>query len=152
MRDPAVALARYAPVLVSNDQATTIADLMTPSPHVVDARQDVATAHALMQQYDIRHLPVVKQGALAGLLSHRDVFVAGSVLGKPTGDIDLPVWAVCSRDIYQVDHETPAAVVAEQLANHHLGSALVTREGKLVGIVTTVDIARAYAKLLRHRL
>jgi CBS domain-containing protein len=37
------------------------------------------------------------------------------------------------------------------MAERHLGSALVTRGGKLVGIFTTTDACRALARLLREQ-
>jgi acetoin utilization protein AcuB len=48
-----------------------------------------------------------------------------------------------------VDLDTPIAEVASTMADLHIGSALVTRKGKLAGIITTVDICRAFAELTR---
>ena len=43
---------------------------------------------------------------------------------------------------------TPVAIVARTMAEHHIGSALVTKDGKLVGIFTVTDACRALARIL----
>jgi CBS domain-containing protein len=50
-----------------------------------------------------------------------------------------------------VDAGEPAEAVAAAMAERHLGSALVTRAGKLVGIFTTTDACRALARVLHEQ-
>jgi acetoin utilization protein AcuB len=126
-----------------------VASLMSPFPYHVDAAQDLWTARALMEQHGIRHLPVLLDGNLAGIVTHRDVQVAIAVAGEGASEVRIPVWSVCERDAYVVDLETEVAEVAETMANRQIGSAIVTKHGKLAGIITTVDVCRAYAKLVR---
>lgn len=128
----------------------TAQTLMTPLPHAVDATESVATAKALMEQHGIRHLPVMKDGKLTGILSERDIYIASTLLGRSTDQIPQPVWSICNRDIEVVDVDAPASEVAETMANKHLGSMLVTRHGRLAGIITTVDVCRAYAEVVRE--
>jgi acetoin utilization protein AcuB len=130
----------------------TLVAVMTPFPHAVAAEDDVATARAMMEQHGIHHLPVLRDGRLAGVISNRDVSLAGDVLDRNEGGIGLPVWAICSRDPYVVEIDTRLDVVADEIANRHIGSALVVKHGKLAGIVTTTDLCRALAVLLRERM
>jgi hypothetical protein len=37
------------------------------------------------------------------------------------------------------------------MAEHHIGSAVITRHDKLAGMFTTSDACRAYANLLREQ-
>ncbi len=133
-------------------QMPPIADVMTPAPRAVAAEESVATAAAMMQQHGIRHLPVIKQGRLAGVLSQRDVYLATEVFDQPTERIEKPVWAICTRHAYTVEADAPIDSVADHMASEHLGSALVTRNEVLVGILTTSDVCRAYAALLRAQV
>jgi CBS domain-containing protein len=94
---------------------------------------------------------VIRDGDLAGILTSRDVEIALGVAGPEASAAGIPVWSVCERDPYVVDLDTPIAEVASTLANRQIGSALVTRQGKLAGIITTVDICRAFAELTRER-
>lgn len=130
----------------------TLLAVMTPFPHAVHAEDDVATARAMMEQHGIHHLPVLRDGRLAGIISERDVSLAGDVLSSNDSGVGMPVWAICTRDAYIVEIDTRLDVVAEQIANRHIGSALVVKHGKLAGIVTTTDLCRALAQVLREHL
>jgi CBS domain-containing protein len=94
---------------------------------------------------------VTKDGDLAGILTDRDIKLA---LGP---DLDSPPERELSvRDVYQPDSYVVEAAallqdVADTMAQRHVGSALVTRGGKLVGIFTTTDACRALARVLRDQ-
>jgi acetoin utilization protein AcuB len=57
-----------------------------------------------------------------------------------------------STHVYAVQPDTTLDVVAEALAEHKYGSAVVLDNEKVVGIFTTNDACRALAELLRSRL
>ena len=122
--------------------------VMTPFPHAVDSEEDVRVARGMMQQHGIRHLPVMHQGRLAGLLSERELFVALTILGDAVRAEPLPVWAVCTREPYIADLNEPIDRVVQEMANRHIGSAIIVREEKLAGILTTTDICRLYVDTL----
>lgn len=128
---------------------TRVATVMTPFPHHVDAHDDLYTARAMMEQHGIRHLPVIRDGELAGIVSSRDVEIAIGVAGPNVQEVRIPVWSVCERDPCVVDLEAPIADVASAMADRQIGSVIVTRKGRLAGIITTVDICRAFAELTR---
>jgi acetoin utilization protein AcuB len=126
-----------------------VANVMTPFPYAVGSHEDLRTAHAMMRTHGIRHLPVMRDGSLVGIVSARELEVAIELVSERDPEVQLPVWAVCKPDPYTVDIETPIADVADAMANQQMGSVLVTRKGKLAGIITTVDICRAFAELVR---
>jgi CBS domain-containing protein len=47
-----------------------------------------------------------------------------------------------------VSASTPVATVARTMAENHIGSAIVTKNDKLVGIFTVTDACRALAEVL----
>ncbi len=49
---------------------------------------------------------------------------------------------------YIVDLATPLAAVLRHMATHRIGSAIVTRRGKLAGVLTTNDACRVFADYL----
>ena len=128
---------------------TRVASVMTPFPYAVGAHESIHTARAMMRQHGIRHLPVMRDGELVGIASARELDVAIELLTEREPEVELPVWAVCRRDPYTVELDAPIADVADAMANQQIGSVLVTRHGKLAGIITTVDICRAFAELVR---
>jgi acetoin utilization protein AcuB len=124
---------------------------MTPFPYSVEADAPLAEAHAFMRERRIRHLPVTDRGQLAGVLTDRDIKLAlGPDLGSPP-EQELAVRDVFQSESYVVDAGTPLLTVAAMMAERHLGSALVTRGDKLVGIFTTTDACRALARVLREQ-
>jgi acetoin utilization protein AcuB len=136
---------------MSRHRLPQILAFMTPFPYSIDIEAPLAEAHAFLRDRHIRHLPVTKDGDLAGILTDRDIKLA---LGP---DLDSPPERELSvRDVYQPDSYVVEAAallqdVADTMAQRHVGSALVTRGGKLVGIFTTTDACRALARVLRDQ-
>jgi acetoin utilization protein AcuB len=136
---------------MSRHRLPQILAFMTPFPYSIDIEAPLAEAHAFLRDRHIRHLPVTKDGELAGILTDRDIKLA---LGP---DLDSPPERELSvRDVYQPDSYVVEAAallqdVADTMAQRHVGSALVTRGGKLVGIFTTTDACRALARVLRDQ-
>jgi CBS domain-containing protein len=125
--------------------------VMTPFPYSVDAGAPVAEAQDFMRQHRIRHLPVVHDGQLAGVISDRDIkLVLGPDFAYPNAG-ELTVRDVMVQDPYVVDLGTRLDEVLEHMATHQLGSALVTREGRLAGVFTVTDACRAFAQHLREQ-
>ena len=62
---------------------TTVANYMTPAPEVLRPDSELAEAAHTMLQLGVRHLPVVQNGRLVGVLSMRDVLGAGEVGAEP---------------------------------------------------------------------
>lgn len=124
---------------------------MTPFPFSIDADAPLAEAHAFMRDRRIRHLPVTRRGELAGILTDRDIKLAlGPDLGSPP-EHELAVRDVFQPDSFVVDADSALETVAMTMAERHVGSALVTRGEKLVGIFTATDACRALARILREQ-
>ncbi len=124
--------------------------VMTPFPHTVNIDDPISTAVALMKERDFRHLPVVEHGVLRGVLSDRDVRIAAAAAGERDA-ASLRVRDAFHDDAYTVEADAPLDRVAAAMAERHVGSALVTKGGKLVGVFTGTDACRALAQVLRER-
>ena len=117
---------------------------MTPFPYSIDVDAPLEDAHKLMREHHFRHLPVTHADAIVGVLTDRDI--------KP--DFDYPNEAELTvRDAYVerpcvVNASTPVATVARTMAENRIGSAIVTKNDKLVGIFTVTDACRALAEVL----
>jgi acetoin utilization protein AcuB len=136
---------------MSRQRFPQILAFMTPFPFSIDIEAPLAEAHAFLRTRQIRHLPVTRDGVLAGVLTDRDIKLAlGPDLGSPP-ERELRVADVYQPECYVVDAGDRLEEVAATMAERHVGSALVTRAGKLVGIFTTTDACRALARLLREQ-
>ena len=121
---------------------------MTPFPYSIDVDAPLESAHKLMREHRFRHLPVTSGGAIVGILTDRDIKL---ILGPDFAGASEQELRV--RDAYVerpcvVPASTPVATVARTMADNHIGSAIVTKDGKLVGIFTGTDACRALARLL----
>lgn len=126
--------------------APRLKNVMTPFPYSVDADAPIEQAVEFMREHEIRHLPVTKNGALTSLVTDRDIkLVLGPDFAYPR---DLKVRDAMVKDCYIVDLATPLHSVLRHMAEHRIGSAVVTRRGKLAGVFTSNDACRAFADLL----
>ena len=131
------------------DHIPPVGSVMTPFPHVVQVDDSVMMAKALMVEHEVRHLPVKDRNTLLGVLTDRDLKRAlDPSLGLPPKE-ELFVRDVFVPDAYVVDVAEPLDGVLEQLSTQHIGSALVTKRGRLVGIFTLSDAARILCRHLR---
>jgi len=122
---------------------------MTPFPWWVDIDEPLLAARELMRQHKVRHLPVKDNGKLVSVVTDRDLkFALDPDLGLPPRE-SLRVRDVCVYTAYIVDIECRLEQVLETMAERKIGSALVTRDGKLVGIFTSPDACRVLARMIR---
>lgn len=128
--------------------APQIVAFMTPFPYSIELDAPLAEARLFMQSHKIRHLPVTERGELAGILTDRDIkLVLGPDFAYPS-ERELRVSDACVREPYVVEADVPLGVVAAHMAGQHIGSAIVTKHGKLVGMFTATDACRALADVL----
>lgn len=131
------------------DHIPAIGSVMTPFPCVVQIDESVLAARAMMIEHDVRHLPVKNGHTLVGVLTDRDLKRAlDPSLGLPPRE-ELFVRDVFVADAYVVEVSEPLDAVLERLSSEHIGSALVTKSGRLVGIFTLTDAARLFSAHLR---
>jgi acetoin utilization protein AcuB len=123
-----------------------IRDSMTRSVHTIGSSLTLADAARLMKKHKIRHLPVLDNGSLVGLVSDRDVQVISSM-----SELDptcILVEDAMSQAPWTVEPTTPLIDVAMHMAETKVGSAVVMEHDKVVGVFTTTDGMRILAELL----
>jgi len=129
-------------------QTLLVEDLMTRSPLTVEASRSLADAKRLMKRWGVRHLPVMDDGELVGLISDRDVKLIEAHSDTRASDIALA--EAMSRAPWTVAPTTPLEVAVRHMARHKLGSSVVVDNKKVVGIFTSNDGLRALAQVLAH--
>ncbi|GEM_PF-202273 len=123
-----------------------VQDFMTLQPQTIEGKENVETAKGMMSRFSIRHLPVVNDGIVAGILSERELNIAAGI--ECIDPKQLLVMDMCSERPYVVHPDTTLREVVDVMAKKHFGSAIVMENTKLVGIFTTVDACRALHNLL----
>lgn len=126
----------------------TVERFMTANPVAIASDRTLAEAHRLMREKQIRHLPVVDDGRLVGLVSQRDLYLLETLQGVDPDE--ERVEEAMTAEPFTVAPDTPLEEVATAMAEHKYGSAVVLDRGAVVGLFTTVDALRALASLLRR--
>ena len=128
------------------------------STDLVTLTEDETLAHAqgCMARGRIRHLPVVRDGKLVGLLTHRDLLAASFSI---FAEVDrgeqrrifgtVPVVEAMHRDVVTVAPDLPVREAARILIENKYGCLpVVGPAGELVGIVTEADFLHLTVRLL----
>lgn len=127
-----------------------IKSVMTPFPYSVSLDAPLSVARSLMREHGIRHLAVKDDaGELVGVLTDRDLkLVLGPYVSSGANEKAVVRYAYIPG-AYTVELNTPLDQVVATMAERRIGSALVTKQGRLAGIFTAVDACRLFADLLR---
>ena len=125
-----------------------IRDFMTPVPETIAPDLTIAQAAERMFALGVRHLPVVKDGNLVGILSQRDIHLLQTVPGCDPAT--CPVSQAMIQTPFTCGPRAHLHAVAAEMAEHKFGSAVVVdrdHPSHVVGVFTTVDALRALASL-----
>ena len=123
---------------------------MTTEVQTIGDEQPMSIAHRLMREQHIRHLPVLHQGKVVGIVTDRDLHLVETL-----DDVDprkIAVSEAMTPDPYVVTPDASLEEVVATMAAKKYGSAVVSDHGHVVGIFTTVDACSAFAELLTTRL
>lgn len=129
----------------------SIKSVMSPFPYWIDIQAPLTDAENMMLEHGISHLPVKEKGEIVGVIASFDIEHAkgDSPVNKTFGQ--LLVQDVCVMNPYIVDMDEPLDNVVLHLSNHHIGSALVVKGGRLAGVFTVNDACRCFAEYLRDQ-
>lgn len=126
-----------------------ISKYMTTTPDAINFDATIAEAMNVMEKHNIRHLPVIKNKTVFGLLSDRDVKSILAFAGSNPKTIK--VGEICTDKPYITQPEALLTDVATEMAEQKYGSALVMDNGKLVGIFTTTNACEALTDICNQR-
>jgi acetoin utilization protein AcuB len=122
-----------------------IRDLMIPNPIAITATASISDAIELMKAYHIRHLPVVSKGRkLQGLVTLADL--KQGLIPSMLGDVDLKDLMI--TDPITLAPEDDIETAAQIIYKHKIGGLPVTKNGRLVGIITETDMLRAFIDMM----
>lgn len=143
---------------------THVRDVMTKDPITIDPEAPLETAAAVMQEREVRHLPVVDEaGRLVGLIGDRDLrgallapalaeHLSGAAQRRLRGLVgalaNLRVRDAMTWDAVTIDPQAPVARAAAVMFEGRIGCLPVVEDRRLVGIVTERDVLKALAATL----
>jgi len=129
----------------------SVRDLMTPAPLSVSPNTPVDEARALMQRHRIRHLPVLEDGRLVGIVSDSDIRL---VLPSPATSLSAHEigYLLTRLTVGEIMTYFPVAIGADRLMADAVKRMLaykvealpVIEHDKLIGIVTRTNLLQAF--------
>ena len=124
----------------------TVAELMTPDPCGVDERLRLGDALDRMLANNIRHLVVLRDDRLVGVVAFDDIQVTSSVLGGHAEDATI---RTAMRPAFTCTPDTPVAEIARAMESGRCDCAVVLdADGTaVVGIFTIADALRGLRQL-----
>lgn len=143
-----------------------VKDVMTPKVICVGADEAIAKAAQLMLQYQISGLPVVDKDVLVGVVTEGDFLRRGELgtqrrrpkwlefvlgpgrlaqeyvhaSGKKVQDVMTP-------DPWTIGEEESLEAVVDMMERHRIKRIPVTRDGRIVGIVSRANLMHALASV-----
>lgn len=134
---------------MKNGKESVVEEIMMGSPVTLKPEDTLDLANDVISLGRIRHIPVVKDGRLVGLLSERDLMgrAATAIFGLKQKSKSALLKSVLIKDIMKkkvvtVKPDTPITEAAHVMKQKKIGCVPVVRGGALVGLVTTTDILR----------
>lgn len=131
-------------------QNVPVSIIMAKNIIKLNLSDDLTKAEALFKKHKIRHIPVVNDHKIVGLLSYTDllrVSYADAVDDEEEGVESIvfnmfTVSQVMAKDITVISPETTIKEAAKILAKNEFHALPVCKNEVLVGIVTTTDLIR----------
>jgi acetoin utilization protein AcuB len=130
---------------------------MTPTVHTASPDTTLAEALSMTRTHRIRHLPILSDDRLVGLVTDRDLRLAMPPIWADEHDELMQalhtrrVGELMITEIVTVQPDTPVEDAAKLLYTHHIGCLPVLEDDRLVGILTETALLRAFAELFGGR-
>jgi CBS domain-containing membrane protein len=131
----------------------TVGELMTRKVVTISPTDTIAQIEEGMQRFRFRHMPVVEDGKLVGLVTHRDLLHALSTTLSPVQEQRnaiiraQPASRIMQKELVTVPADEPLLSAANSLWDKKLGCLLVTdADNVLLGILTEADFVRVVIK------
>lgn len=131
-----------------------VKQIMSKQLVTLTTKNSLYDAEKLFKKHKIRHLPIVEDNKLVGVLSYSDLLkISYADVTEGEEDVEAVVYdmfsipQVMAKVPVTVTAETPLREVIQQLVQQTFHSLPVIEEnGDLVGIVTTTDLLAYFLK------
>ena len=137
---------------------TPVSELMTPNPITIAHTELVGKAMELMARYDIRRLPVTKEGKLVGIISDRDLRQMGgrASVKLPKSDRDdaylqLPVEEAMTLNVITIrERQSVQDAIALMVTHKISGLPVIDPDGALIGMLSEQDVLKYCLSILER--
>ena len=120
-----------------------VKDIMTKTVITIDANRSVTEATALMTEKNVSNLIVMDNNTPRGIVTERDFVRKVLAKNKPS---TTKISEIMSTPLRVIDPDAPIKEAARKMIRKGIRRLPVMQDNKLVGIITTTDIAKQLSK------
>ncbi len=120
---------------------TTVNEVMTADPRTVTPDASLADAARHMDEGDVGAVVMVEEGAVAGIITDRDIVVRAIAKGRDPQS--TTVGDVATRSTITAAPDQSARDAAQLMRDNDIRRLVVVQGGRPVGIVSLGDLAVA---------
>ena len=131
-----------------------VREIMAKDIEVVDRNDNLRTVEERMATKQLRHLPVLEQGEIVGVVTQRDLFKAAMSSAMGYGEKaqyaylqSVRVKEIMVYPVVTVSPDTSVAAAADMMITRGIGCLPVVDNQRLIGIVTKTDLLRCLRTL-----
>ena len=124
-----------------------VRDFMTENPTVFSPAEDIAAAFSILSDKRIRQAPVVEDGNLVGIVTDRDLRMALIETNVAPG---ITVQNIMTPNPTVVREDSTIAEAGDIMTGKKFNAVpVVSKDGKLTGIITTTDILKGVLHIIK---
>lgn len=127
-----------------------VADWMTMKVYSASPDECIANALRMMRDLHIRHIPVIIEDRIKGIISLRDIneYIPSKSATLDMHDLNYvlentPIMNIMHRKVITTSEDTPIEEAAMIMYDKRIGCLPVTKDDRLAGIISDRDIFRA---------
>jgi CBS domain-containing membrane protein len=139
---------------MKNGKEGVAREIMMGSPVTLKPEDTLDLANDVISLGRIRHIPVVQDGRLVGMITERDLIgaAASKIFGLKQASKSALLKTVMIKDVMKkrvitVAPDTPIKDAVHLMADKKIGCVPVVSDGVVVGLVTTTDVLRYVERL-----
>ena len=132
-----------------SEAAMTVRDFMAKNPQVLGRHETLDLADDIMTMGRIRHLPILDDAELVGIISQRDMFRSAAVtalgfVGNTQKALikTIRIKEIMTEKVVTISPDATVKDAARIMLYKKIGCLPVLEGKKLIGIITESDILR----------
>ena len=138
---------------MATDADLTVRDIMTRDPIILGRNDTLDLAEDIMNLRRIRHMPVVDEGSIVGIVSQRDLFRSALVtalgFGRKTQTAvikTIKIKEIMTEHVITISPDVSVKEAARVMIDKKIGCLPVVDGENLVGLLTETDILRYFTE------
>jgi CBS domain-containing protein len=135
--------------------------IMTKTPHTIESTRSIGAVLNLIRENGISHIPVTINGKLAGIISIQDIIeyiyqpkisqTKGDFIGEKNSIINMPAKGIMTKPVITISPEKSLKEAIKKMRNHKISSLVVTKNEKIVGIITKLDFLEPISQMEKKK-